>query len=122
MFSSLSQMYRIVPSTKLKQAALHPCTLPCAAAPTTGHLAGTDTRSAPYIKYEFGGDERRGVSPSSSFREGASSEAAKATNNLLPRNRRPESWAPWEDVKLGAYKPIQVLCLLAKLRVCKDMV
>jgi hypothetical protein len=89
------------------------CTAVClhpAAAPTTGHLAGAgESRShgTPYIKYEYG-DDRRGVSPSSSFREGASSEGKGPANNLLPRNRRPESWAPWEDVKLGNYRPIQV--------------
>jgi hypothetical protein len=26
----------------------------------------------------------------------------------VPKNRRPDSWAPWEDVALGQYKPIQV--------------
>jgi hypothetical protein len=26
----------------------------------------------------------------------------------VPKNRRPDSWAPWEDIALGQYKPIQV--------------
>jgi hypothetical protein len=41
-------------------------------------------------------------------RVGAPSAAAG-----LPRNRRPESWAPWEDVNLGHYRPVQVC-----VRVC----
>lgn len=81
------------------------CLFP-AAAPTTGqlgHTSSADARSLP----TFGGyikGEREG-SPSGS-RGDAISEGKAAS--VIPRNRRPESWAPWEDVRLGNYKPIQV--------------
>lgn len=32
----------------------------------------------------------------------------KPATTGVPKNRRPDSWAPWEDVNLGQYKPIQV--------------
>jgi hypothetical protein len=113
-FDHCSPCFHTVPyCTAVPRFILYRTVLLClhpAAAPTTGHLAGAgESRShgTPFIKYEYG-DDRRGVSPSGSFREGASSEGKGPANNLLPRNRRPESWAPWEDVKLGNYRPIQV--------------
>lgn len=64
-----------------------------------------------------------GPSPASSSRgpgdgsaAGAAAGAAAATSSAeqkpvttsVPKNRRPSSWTPWEDVNLGQYKPIQV--------------
>jgi hypothetical protein len=47
-----------------------------------------------------GGDRDAGATSSG----GAASKPAAG----VPKNRRPDSWAPWEDVALGQYKPIQV--------------
>ncbi|KAF6264248.1 hypothetical protein COO60DRAFT_1698474 [Scenedesmus sp. NREL 46B-D3] len=38
----------------------------------------------------------------------SSGGAAQKPAAGVPKNRRPDSWAPWEDVALGQYKPIQV--------------
>jgi hypothetical protein len=46
-----------------------------------------------------------GGGPTSS---GEAAAAAPRPAAGIPRNRRPDSWAPWEDVALGQYKPVQV--------------
>jgi hypothetical protein len=82
------------------------------AAPATASLQGagsSDMRSyaalGAYVKGEPS-DGGRGASPANSGREGPGGESKPAS--VVPRNRRPESWAPWEDVNLRNYKPIQV--------------
>jgi hypothetical protein len=38
----------------------------------------------------------------------APSAAAPREPVGIPRNRQPGTWAPWQDVPLGQYRPIQV--------------
>lgn len=92
---------------RTEQQLLHRHSSLGSAGPTSGDGVAADGPS-PASSSRGPGDGAAAAAAAVGAAATTSSADQKPATTGVPKNRRPDSWAPWEDVNLGQFKPIQV--------------